>query len=428
VRILIYILILGQIAMATQISKININNTEVPLIYELDRSLPIVSLQIVFRVSGSIEDNGSAGLAKLSASMLSEGSKKRGSEGFANALESRAIHLSAHAGVETLVIEVDSLKEEFSYALELLKELLQEPNLTPDSFTKVQTTTVGLLTRKLNDYDYVAKSNLRSLLFKDTPLATQTSGTIQSIQSLKLSDVKEFLSKHLGISSAFIVVGGDIELDRLKKELQTTLSVLPKLPPKVLPYFSVTADEGNTTLVRKSEQAYLYFGSPYHIKVDDPEWYKSRVAMFILGSSGFGSRLMEQIRVKRGLAYSAFSRAVVSNSSSYFYGYLQTKNESLDEALSVVVQTISDFVRDGVTQSELDQAKKFILGSEPLRVETLSQRLSRTQDEYYRGRKLGDSRTELELIRSLTLDELNAFIKKHTEINSLAFSILKGEV
>jgi len=88
------------------------------------------------------------------------------------------------------------------------------------------------------------------------------------------------------------------------------------------------------------------------------------------------------------------------------------------------VEVIDTFVREGVTQSELDQARKFLLGSEPLRVETLSQRLGRTFSEYYSGKPLGWSVQELELIRQLRLDDLNDFIKRHGEINNLSYAIV----
>jgi predicted Zn-dependent peptidase len=133
---------------------------------------------------------------------------------------------------------------------------------------------------------------------------------------------------------------------------------------------------------------------------------------------------MEEIRVKRGLAYSAYARVSISNSNSYFMGYLQTKTESLEEAQRTVKEVISEFVANGVTEGELEQAKKFLLGSEPLRVETLAQRLNRTFMEYYKGEELGHSKVELEKIRTLTLKDLNDFIKSHKEILELSFAIV----
>jgi predicted Zn-dependent peptidase len=113
-----------------------------------------------------------------------------------------------------------------------------------------------------------------------------------------------------------------------------------------------------------------------------------------------------------------------ARSNVYFSGYLQTKLESQKEAEATVKEVIADFVKKGVTQEELDQAKKFLLGSEPLRVETLSQRLTRTFQEYYKGQELGSSLKELEKIKTLSLDALNDYIKKHNEINELTFAIV----
>ncbi len=90
----------------------------------------------------------------------------------------------------------------------------------------------------------------------------------------------------------------------------------------------------------------------------------AKVASFILGGSGFGSRLMEEIRVKRGLAYSAYGQVSMNKSHSYFTGYLQTKLESADEAKELVSSLVNEFVRNGVTKDELEAAKNFLLGSE----------------------------------------------------------------
>ncbi len=158
--------------------------------------------------------------------------------------------------------------------------------------------------------------------------------------------------------------------------------------------------------------------------VDSEDYYKARVATFILGTGGFGSRLMEEIRVKRGLAYSAYATVNISNSSSYLSGYLQTKLESLDEAKKSVNKVFEEFIKKGVTQEELDQTKKFILGSEPLRVETMSQRLNRTFMEHYKGFTIGQTEHELKMIKKLQLKDLNQFIKEHKEILDLSFAIV----
>lgn len=411
----------------TTVESVNTDGVDVPMIFEQDDRLPIVSMQLVFQKSGSIEDADNPGLAKMSAAMLNEGTSKRGSTGFAEALDARAIQLSVHAGSETLVFELSTLKEEFETAIELLDELIETPNITEAALKKVKATTIGSLSRKESDYDYVANRELKATLFAHTPLASPPSGTVESVGAMRLADIDGFVKAHLQRSRAIAVIGGDIELDTAKRYVARIVDTLPKGDKETLGHYAAAQTPKEVVLKRPTEQAYIYFGAPFDLKVDDPDYALSRVAMFILGAGGFGSRMMEEIRVKRGLAYSAYCRANVSKSNSYFFGYLQTKIATEAEAQQTVKEVIADFVKNGATQSELDQAKKFLLGSEPLRVETLSQRLSRTFMEYYKGLPIGTSQKELEIIEKLDLETLNAFIKKHAEIEKLTFSIVTAE-
>ena len=410
--------------MAATIETIEVNGIKVPLIFEHDTRLPLVTMQFTFTNSGSIADGEKAGLAKFSAKVMNEGTKKLGSTAFAEVLESKAIHIASSTGTETFVMEVGSLSENFDEALERFDTLLQNPNFSSGAVEKVKTMTLGALSRKENDFDYTASAELKAMLFEGTPLANPSSGTSKSIESIELNDVKSFINSHLNSSNLIVVLGGDIDLSSAQKKIKELIKQLPKGTVSKVKNYDVRQKAKQSILKRETEQAYVYFGSPYKIAVDSNEYYKARVATYILGTGGFGSRLMEEIRVKRGLAYSAYARVSVSKSSSYFTGYLQTKLDSLDEAQESVNAVIAKFVKDGITKAELEQTKKFLLGSEPLRVETMSQRLNRTFIEFYKGEKLGHSARELEKIKNLKLKDLNAFIKEHSEINDLSYAIV----
>ena len=423
-NIILLLLITGQIIMAAQIDSIKVKGISVPIIFEHDTRLPIANMQIVFTNSGSITDTKIAGLAKFSAKLLNEGTKTLGSNNFADKLESRAIHISANTGTETFVLEASSLKEEFADTSKFLTKLLQDPNYSEEALTKVKTMTIGTLSAKENDFDYVASNELKKLLFPNTPLAQPALGTVESVKSIQLEDVENFIKHHLVISRAIVVVGGDVDIATVKKNIAKILEKLPKGKSEPLPHFRASDRPKESILKRDTKQAYIYFGSPYNMAVNDENYYKARVATYILGAGGFGSRLMEEIRVKRGLAYSAYARVHISKSTSYMTGYLQTKLESMDEAKKTVAEVIKKFVKNGVTEEELDQTKKFLLGSEPLRVETMSQRLQRTFMDYYKGFPLNHSELELEKIKKLKLKDLNDFIKKHTEILEQSFAIV----
>ncbi|WP_201333512.1 pitrilysin family protein [Nitratiruptor sp. YY09-18] len=411
--------------MSAVLKHVEVNGVEIPVIYEQDDALPIVAMQIVFQKSGSIEDGKLPGLAKMSAKMLMQGTKKLGNVGFANALEQRAIRYSAHVGTETMVMELSALQEEFGTGVDLVRDLFLDPNLTPSALDQVKTTTLGYLSRKHNDYDYIASVNLKKILFADTPLQNPSDGTPESIQKISLDDIKAYFTKHLVLKRAIIVIGGKVDWETAKDYIEKVLSPLKKGELEPLPYYNASDKQKELiTHEKETKQAYIYFGSPYYEKLDSPDLYISRVAMFILGTGGFGSRLMEEIRVKRGLAYSAYSLGRINKSHSYFTGYLQTKIESQEEAKKLVKEVIAEYVKNGATKKELESAKKFILGSEPLRNETLPQRLSRAFNEFYAGKPLGSSKEDLKKIESLTLDQLNNYIKKHPEITKLSFSIV----
>jgi predicted Zn-dependent peptidase len=417
-------LILGQILMAAKIDFIETNGLKIPIIYEQDKRLPLVTLQFTFTNSGSIRDVSKAGLAKFSAKVMNEGTKELGSSAFAEALEAKAIHISANSGTETFIVELGCLSENFDEGLGYFDALLKSPNVTQESVDKAKTMTLGSLSRKENDFDYIASNELNALLFEGSVLAQPSSGTMESVKSIELKDVENFVQTNLVSSKLIVVLGGDVDLEIAKKKIAKVIDAMSKGSSNEVINVSASKEQKEKILKRDTEQAYVYFGSPYNMSADDEEQYKARVAIFILGTGGFGSRLMEEVRVKRGLAYSAYARVNITKSSSSFNGYLQTKLDSLEEARTTVNSVIADFVKDGVTQDELEQTQKFLLGSEPLRVETMSQRLNRTFLEYYKGQELGFAAIELEKIKNLKLEDLNAFIKKHTEIANLSYAIV----
>ncbi len=423
-KFILFILILQGVLLSATIESVEVKGVKVPVIYEKDNTLPIASLELMFKNSGSIQDKNQSGLAAFTASILNEGTKKLGSVGFAKKLEDNAIHIEISRGNETFSMELSSLKEKFSDGVGYFSQLLSDPNFSKESFEKILLLKMASIDKLKSNFDYIAKLELKKLRYKGTPIENPAIGTVESLKSLKLSDVEAFYNEHIVLNRAVVVIGGDLEKDEALAFAKEVLSNLEVGKSEKLPRFDSLDKTEQIETEKDTKQAYIYFGSPFNLNVDDKDVYKSKVASFILGSGGFGSRLMEEIRVKRGLAYSAYGRISLNKSFSEFSGYLQTKLENQEDAIKLVKEVVSNFVAKGVTKEELEQAKKFIIGSEPLRNETLNQRLNRTFSEYYKGLEIGHLQKELELIEKLTLKELNDFITSHPEINKLSFSIV----
>ncbi|CUU68526.1 M16 family metallopeptidase [Campylobacter hyointestinalis] len=403
--------------------ELNIKNICVPVIYEYDNTLPLVSFKLVFKVAGSIQ-NKKPGLASMCAELLGEGTKKLGVNEFNKRLDERAVYLNISAGFETFVIEIDCLKEHFEFALDSLKELLEDPNYTEETLEKLKAQTLGTIAANANDFDYQAKIELNKILFEGSNLADPSIGTKSSVELINLEDIRDFISSNLDISNLFLVLGGDVRFD-----LAHFINLLEPLnlgKKRELEKITTSSAKQKKIIKKDSEQAYVYFGAPFN--VSSQQKFMANVAMFILGSSGFGSRFMEEIRVKRGLAYSVYIRNSLNLSNTSAMGYLQTKNESKDEAVKVVLSELEKFVKFGVTSKELDAAKNFLLGSEPLSKETLFKRLDIAQNDYYMGYELGEFDKNLEKIKNLELKTLNDFILSHKEILDQSFAIITNEI
>ncbi|MDL2347046.1 M16 family metallopeptidase [Campylobacter hyointestinalis] len=403
--------------------ELNIKNICVPVIYEYDNTLPLVSFKLVFKVAGSIQ-NKKPGLASMCAELLGEGTKKLGVNEFNKRLDERAVYLNISAGFETFVIEIDCLKEHFEFALDSLKELLEDPNYTEETLEKLKAQTLGTIAANASDFDYQAKIELNKILFEGSNLADPSIGTKSSVELINLEDIRDFISSNLDISNLFLVLGGDVRFD-----LAHFINLLEPLnlgKKRELEKITTNSAKQKKIIKKNSEQAYVYFGAPFN--VPSQQKFMANVAIFILGSSGFGSRFMEEIRVKRGLAYSVYIMNFLNLSNTSVMGYLQTKNESKDEAVKVVLSELEKFVKFGVTSKELDAAKSFLLGSEPLSKETLFKRLDIAQNDYYMGYELGEFDKNLEKIKNLELKTLNDFILSHKEILDQSFAIITNEI
>lgn len=420
---LLFTLLQG-ILMSATIETININDKKIPVIFEKHKTLPIFNLQLVFQNSGYIQDGKKSGVTSLSAKLLNEGTLNDGAIKFARKLENKAISIHTSNGFETFVIEVSCLKSEYKTALKYLQELLSDPNITKKTVEKLKTLQVSKLTQKQNDFDYLAQVQLKKIIFKNTALENGSAGTIKSIKKIELKDIQNNLNNILNIDNLIVVAGGDITIKEIKNAITPIIKTLKSNGSVKLKTIKVAKKVETKIKLKDTQQAYIYFGSDFNIDAKDEDSYKAKVASFILGGSGFGSRLMEEIRVKRGLAYSAYGYVSMNKSHSYFTGHLQTKLENQEKAKKLVQKLIKEFVTSGVTKKELEGAKKFLLGSQPLRTETFSQRQSRAFHLYYKGLSQDYPDQELKLIENLKLEDLNAFIKQHKEITNLSFSII----
>ncbi|WP_270978228.1 M16 family metallopeptidase [Campylobacter helveticus] len=395
---------------------------KVPFIFEKNSDFPIIFFRLVFRNCGRSYDE-LAGVASMFARILNEGA----SDKFFKDLEFRAINLEASSGFENLELSFSCLKEHKNYAFKALATLLKNPRIEEKILQRLKINALGELASRQSDYDDVAKKLLNQTIFKEKAFQSPNEGDEKSIESMKLEHFKAFYKNFFHLNNAAIVLGGDLEEKEAKNLSLNLLESLEKGKESRGKSYHLNEKTQDVILQKPSEQAYIYFAAPFNACFKDEDLHLAKIALFILGQGGFGSRIMEEIRVKRGLAYSAYASLDMCNSYSRVFGYLQTKNENAKEAKGAIRQIFDDFVKNGVCEEELTQAKNFILGSTPLRYESLSKRLGIAFMEFYQGLKIGSFKEELIKIKNTNLKELNAYIKKHSEILNLSFVSVQNE-
>lgn len=407
---------------------LTVKNEKIPVILERDSYIPVAYVRLAFIGGGSLYDE-KLSITRVASAMLNEGTKRLGAEKFFEQLDDNAISVSADAGGVMLNFRTEFLVEKQDLALKMLKNLMLDPNFTEKILKKVKNEETNDLIARENNLDFVTNRQLSTALFQNTPFALHS--TPETVAAVTLNDVKNRVKNALSLKNLIIIMGGDIDKDAMFAQLSEILSHL-KVGKKVEKLF-YAANKTPSTLrdFRDTHQAYIYFGAPFFI--DKNENFqdllpKVDVAGFILGESGFGSRMMEEVRVKRGLAYSAYMSLNPNVELPYAKGYLQTKVETEDEAIKIVREVVKNFTQNGVTQDELDAAKNFIIGSKPLAEESMKSRLGAKFGNFYDDLPLDYTTTRLKKIQDLTLDEVNDFIKSHTELNDLTFSVITAKL
>jgi zinc protease len=379
------------------------------IIYEKDQ-IGRSFLQIVFLNAGSIFFKD--GVANFAKEILNRGTSKK-KEKFFSLLDENAINLNFGVNHEYFTVSVKCLNNKRKKALDSLIELFSDINLTKEAFEKTKREIIAKKESLKNNNDYIANKNLYITIFENTPLAIPVIG--ENIENITKDDIKNFFNE---LSENVIIINGGEKL-----EFEKFIKLFPKKEKKEYPFFRPI--QKNIKENKEVEQSYIYFASEFNI--EKKELHLAKIATFILGSGGFGSRIMEEIRVKKGYAYSAYAFNTIKKTHKILSGYMQTKLENTEDAINTLKNIINDFVKNGITNEELNDAKKFLIGSEPLRNETLSQRLLKKFNEVYLNLPENYYQKELDLIKNTKLKEINDFIKKHKNIKNLSFSILTND-
>ncbi len=333
---------------------------------------PMVEVRLLAPGGGAHDPAGKAGVASLTAWMFNEGGGEMDSETFQERLAFYGIALGADAAKETLEVELTTLTEHLEEAWARLADALLRPRFDDKDFQRARNERIADLTKSLESPGFRAGRAFYRKLYGDHPYAEPVSGTLESVPRIELADVKRRHEAAFRAPDMVMAVAGDIDMNRLKSLITKHLSGLnPEPGPfKPLPTAKNPPAGGHEHIEMDIPQTTLRLGI-LGIDREDPDYYAFLVMNQIFGGGGLSSRLNEEIREKRGLAYGIFSYLLMLPSRGPFVIGTKTKTASVAESLEIIKKEVRRLVEKGVTETELTETKRYLTGSFPLRLDGL---------------------------------------------------------
>jgi len=332
-----------------------------------DHQNPIISLEIAFRGGGALDAPGKEGTAYLLSGLLDEGAGELDSQAFQARLQNLSIRLSFDAGIDNFDGSLQTLTENRDTAFDLLRLALTEPRFDAEPVERIRGQILAQLKRESEDPDTIAGRTMRRLFFADHPYGRPVHGTPESLAAVTAEDLRDFVAGRFARDNMVIGVVGDITSEELAGLLDSTFGGLPeKAAPVAVPEIVADGTGGVVVIEKNVPQSVVSIGQP-GIKRDDPDFYTAFVVNYVLGGGGFSSRLYDEVREKRGLAYSVYSYLSPLDRSALVIAGVATANARVAESLAVIREEWARMAAEGPTAEELEDAKTFLTGSYPLR-------------------------------------------------------------
>lgn len=333
------------------------------------RVVPIVDVQVDIAAGAAFDPPGKIGLAQLTRGLLDAGAGGMDEEQIASKLADTAARLSGSTDLDRASVSLRTLssKAEREAALELMSAVLQQPAFPESVLEREKARLVAGIRESDTQPDQIAMKRFTAALYPDHPYGYNA--TAETVQSIARADLVEFYRTYYGARRASVAIIGDIsraEAEDIAQRL--TAGLPPTASPAAVPDVSLPA-RNLVRVAHPASQSHIHVGVPA-LKRGDPDFFPMVVGNYILGGGGFVSRLMKEVREKRGFAYNVYSYFQPRKELGPFEIGLQTKREQADAALKVVETALDDFIKRGPSEEELKMAKKNLIDGFALRLDS----------------------------------------------------------
>jgi zinc protease len=338
-----------------------------------NHDLPMLDVSVEFPAGAGYDTAQKAGVAAMANRLLTAGAAGLNEDEISRRMADVGAQFGGrfdtdHAGIGLRTLSAASERRQ---ALEIMTRVLAAPVFPQAILDREKARLIGALKEADTQPATIVSRNFYRLVYRDHPYGLRASGEPETIGRMAREDLVAFHQRHYAASYAVVAMMGDVSraeaeaiADQLTRGLPQASGPAPSLPPVA----ELTA--GQTRMIgHHATQAHILIGAP-GIRRDDPDYFPLFVGNYVLGGGGFVSRIIEEVRQKRGLAYSAYSYFSPLMREGPFVIGMQTQRDQAGEALEVARRTLREFVASGPTEAELTAAKQNIIGGFPLRIDS----------------------------------------------------------
>lgn len=409
-----------------KVERIVLPNNLVVLVSE-EHSLPFVIFEMIFDAGSRRDPPGSEGLAHFTAKGLLLGTARLSSAELNQTVDFLGASLSASTGRDYSALRLQVLKKDMAAGLDLFMQTLTSPVFPEEEMQKLKKRTLGQIQADDEQPLALADKLFQKTLFPNSPYGHPVEGTPESVPGLKRDDAAAFKESFYRPNNAILAIVGDITAAEIREKILPLFGGLEKSPIPMSAFTEGYAQGPKELRIdRKIAQANIIIGNRGP-KRSEPDYYAALLMNYILGGGSLQSRLLEEIRVKRGLAYSVMSQLEPEKYQGSFQIVLQTKNASAAEAILLAKQQMELMRRQPVSDKSLRQAKQYLIGNFPLRLDTQSE-LARilSRIEFY-GLGLDYLEKYPSLIQSVTREDVLQASRRYLHPDE-AILVIVGDV
>jgi zinc protease len=335
-----------------------------------DHALPMLDISVDFHAGGGYEPATQPGVAMLANGLLNLGAGGLSEDDISRKLADVGAQAGNHFDDDRAGVTLRTLSraEERDQALDVLARMVQSPQFPDTVLAREKARQIAMLKESETKPGYLADKAFSKAVFGDHPYGRSLQAA--DLEKIQRADLQAFHQSHYVAKGAIVAIMGDVDRAGAEAIAQQLTAQLPAGDaPADVPPVTMQINASEQRIPHPAQQSHILLGAPGMSRTD-PDYFVLYVGNYTLGGGGFASRLMDEVREKRGLAYSVYSYFMPMQQAGAFQIGLQTRKDQADEALNLARATLRDFVANGPTEKELKAAKDNIIGGFPLRIDS----------------------------------------------------------